>query len=258
MTTLTLRGLHVEAGGRTLLEHATLTLGPGEFVALLGPNGAGKTTLLRAALGITRRAGGEALLDGREILSLHPTERARRIAYLPQQRSLAWPNRVRDVVALGRFAFGASPSRPGPEDAAATARALRDADLEHLADRSADTLSGGERARMHVARALAAEAPLLLADEPVAALDPLHQHQIMRLLRRFVNEGGGALVVLHDLDLAARYADRLIWMREGRIVADGSTKETLTPERLAVVHGILAEVRWKNERPRITVEGPTG
>ncbi len=257
MTTLALRGLRVEVGGRAILEGATLTLRTGEFVALFGPNGAGKTTLLRAALGILRRAGGEARLDDRDIARFRPAERARRVAYLPQQRPLAWPNRVRDVVALGRFAFGASPSRLGTEDAEATARALRDADLEHLADRNADTLSGGEQARMHMARVLAAEAPLLLADEPVAALDPLHQHEVMRLLRRFVDDdGGGALVALHDLDLAARYADRLVWMRDGRIVADGAPEETLTPERLADVHQVRAEVRWTDGRPRVAVEGP--
>ncbi len=252
MRLLSVRNLRVRAGGRTILDGVGLDLGAGELAALVGPNGAGKTTLLRAALGMIRPAAGTARLDGRDVFRFRPEERARRVAYLPQQRPLAWPNRVRDVVALGRFAFGGSPARLGPEDRAATERALRDADLEGLADRAADTLSGGETARMHVARAFAAGTPLLLADEPVAALDPLHQHRVMRLLRRFVDAGGGALAVLHDLDLAARYADRLLWMREGRLVADGSPGETLTRERLAEVHEVRADVRGT----RVAVEGP--
>ncbi len=256
MSRLSIRNLRVEARGRPLVADASLTLGAGELLALVGPNGAGKTTLLRAALGLIRRSAGESLLDGRDTLRLEPRERARRVAYLPQQRPMAWPSRVRDVVAMGRFAFGATPARLGPKDAEATAKALRSAGLERLADRSADALSGGELARMHVARALAAEAPLLVADEPTAALDLLHQLQVMELIRRFVDGGGGALIVLHDLETAARYTDRLIWMRGGRIVGDGPPKETLTSERLAEVHEVRAEVLWSKGAARVTILGP--
>ena len=162
--------------------------------------------------GLAPRAGGAVSAAGRDPLRLDPAERARRIAYLPQARSLAWPLRVRDVVALGRFAHGAAPGRLGAEDAAAVSRALASCRLASLADRLSDTLSGGELARTHVARAMAAEAPFLLADEPTAALDPLHQHQVMRLVRAYADAGRGVLVVMHDAALAARAADRLVWM----------------------------------------------
>jgi iron complex transport system ATP-binding protein len=121
-------------------------------------------------------------------------------------------------------------------------RAVDACGLAALADRAADTLSGGELARVHVARAFAAETPMVVADEPVASLDPRHQHGIMALFRGHVDRGGGALVVLHDLDLAARYADRLVWMQGGALVADGPVAETMTAGRIAEVYGVLARV----------------
>lgn len=251
MTELLVRDLTLKAGETVLVESASLALSPGELVVLLGPNGAGKTSLLRAALGLERRAAGMASLDGQDCASLSPMQRARTVAYLPQQRPLAWPNTVRDVVALGRFAYGAAPGRLGAADAAAIDRAVTLCDLSSLADRSTDTLSGGELARMHCARAFAAETPLLVADEPVAALDPRHQFRIMDIIRSYVERGGGALVVLHDITLAARYATRLAWMKEGRIIADGTPADTLTAERLADIYGIKARV----DGLRVEIEG---
>ena len=255
MSELAVDGLSVTLDGRPVVRDASLRLRPGELVALLGANGAGKTTLLRAVLGLTPRATGAVSLAGADPTHLDPAERARRIAYLPQVRSLAWPLRVRDVVALGRFAHGAAPGRLGAEDAAAVSRALASCRLASLADRLSDTLSGGELARTHVARAMAAEAPFLLADEPTAALDPLHQHQVMRLVRACADAGRGVLVVMHDAALAARAADRLVWMAAGRLVADGSPQATLTTERLAEVYGIRASVRRCAEDWLVTVEG---
>ena len=169
-------------------------------------------------------------------------QRARRVAYLPQQRPLAWPNTVRDVVALGRFAYGAAPGKLSPADAEAVDRAIAQCGLADLGDRNTDTLSGGELARVHCARAFAANAPLLVADEPVAALDPRHQFSTMDIVRQFVDDGGGALVVLHDIALAARYATRMVWMKESRIVADGPPEETLTSERLAEIYGVRSRI----------------
>ncbi|MFD1787145.1 ABC transporter ATP-binding protein [Sphingomonas floccifaciens] len=234
-----------------IIAEASLSVAPGELVALLGPNGAGKTTLLRLLLGLSTLDGGRVEIDGKPVAKLSPAERARQVAYLPQTRPVAWPARVRDIVALGRFAHG-SAGRLGSTDAAAVERAIDACDLGHLANRAADTLSGGEAARMHLARALAAEAPLLIADEPVASLDPRHQHRVMALLSQFVAGGGGALVVLHDLDLAARYADRLIWMMDGWIVADGSVAETMTAATIAAVYGVEARVTADG----VTVIGP--
>ena len=242
MTELATNALTIVRERATLVDAVDLCCTTGELVALLGPNGAGKTTLLRAALGLIPRTSGAATLGGVDTQDLSATARAQQASYLPQQRPLAWPSPVRDIVALGRFAHGAALGRLGPVDRQAVAAALAACDLEALADRAADTLSGGELARVHFARAFATKAPLLIADEPVAALDPRHQHRIMQLVRDFVGSGGGALVVLHDVSLAARYADRLLWMHEGRIVADGTPAVTLTPARLADVYGVSARV----------------
>lgn len=251
-------GLLVEAASLSikravLLDRASLSLRPGELVVLLGPNGAGKTSLLRVALGLARPDIGTALLDGADPAAMTPGQRARLVTYLPQMRDLAWPIRVRDVVALGRFAFGAAPARLGEADQLAVAHALAACDLGDLADRATDTLSGGELARVHIARALASQARLIVADEPVASLDPRHQHQVMRLIRSFVDRGGGALVVLHDLDLAALYADRLVWMNEGRTLAGGSVAETMTPHWIEAVYGIEASVTQTNGATRVLV-----
>ena len=245
MAELLARDLTVKAGGATLVDTANIRLVPGELVALLGPNGAGKTSLLRTTLGLEKRTAGLATLDGDDSAKLSPMQRARRVAYLPQLRPLAWPNAVRDVVALGRFAYGAAPGRLSQEDAEAVDSAIERCDLAGLKDRQTDTLSGGELARVHCARAFASDAPLLIADEPVAALDPRHQFRIMDIVNHFVEAGGGGLVVLHDIALAARYATRMIWMQEGRIIADGPPEETLTPERLAEIYGVRARIEGR-------------
>lgn len=242
MTSLRISDLSIRAKQTVLVDRASTELKTGELVVLLGPNGAGKTSLIRGALGLIKPASGASELDGRAVASLSPTERAQLISYLPQIRPLAWPNRVRDVVALGRFSHGATIGRLSAEDRAAVDTAISACDLTHLQDRSADTLSGGELARMHCARAFAANAPLLVADEPIAALDPRHQFRILDLIKSYVDQGGGALLVLHDIELAARYASRLIWMKDGRIVADGSVEETLSADRLAEVYGVSATV----------------
>lgn len=235
-------GISFARGSRQVIEPLDLHLGTGELVVLLGPNGAGKTTLLRLLLGLLIPDSGAVLIDGNAASAMSAMDRARRVAYLPQQRELAWPATVHDVAALGRFAYGAALGRLADVDEQAVARALRACELEALATRSTSTLSGGELARMHCARAFAAEAPLLFADEPTSALDPLHQHRVLRLFRDYVDAGAGALLVMHDVELAARYADRLLWLREGRLLADGSVSETLSAERLAEVYGVSAEV----------------
>ena len=235
------------AGGGDLVDAASLSIKPGELVALLGPNGAGKTTLLRAAAGIVKPFSGRVSVGGADIFTLSAQERARRLAYLPQIRPPAWPNIVRDVVALGRFAHGANLAKPAGIDAKAISSAIAACDIAHLSGRRVDTLSGGELARVHCARAFTAQTPLLIADEPVAALDPRHQLKVLDLFRGYVRGDSdtprGALIVLHDVSLAARYADRLIWMKDGKVIADGSPAQTLTAERMAQVYGVKAQVR---------------
>jgi len=242
MSELVVRNLTVLAGDTALVRDASFTLKPGQLIALVGPNGAGKTTLIRTSLGLEKQSSGSSMLDGEEITDITPISRAQRISYLPQTRPLAWPNKVRDVVALGRYSHGATLGRLKGADLRAVTDALKACDLEHLTDRRTDTLSGGETARVHFARAFSAEASLLVADEPIAALDPRHQFRILDLIKSFVENGGGALVVLHDIELAARYATDIIWMKEGQIVSTGTPADTLTAELLESLYQVRAEV----------------
>lgn len=251
MTELRANNLSLRIGNNILIDDVSLTLRPGDLTVILGANGSGKTSALRCALGLTSADKGTASLGEDDVRTLSSTQRARRLSYLPQLRPLAWPNTVEDVVALGRYSYGAAPGRLQGADANAVASALLACDLENFAQRRCDTLSGGELARVHCARAFAAEAPLLIADEPLAALDPRHQFRIMDLISGFVARGGGALVVVHDISLAARYATRLLWMKDGRILADGSTSETLTAERILEVYGVNALV----DKLSVTMEG---
>ena len=263
---LRVENISVDVGGERLVRDVSFSIcagadgragaggRSGELVCLLGPNGAGKTTLLRTILGFLAPAQGAASINGAPSAAMSAAARARAAAYLPQTRPLVWPSIVRDIVSLGRFAYGAAPDRLSPSDAAAVDRAIAACDLEALSARRADTLSGGELARVHCARAFAAETPLLVADEPVAALDPRHQHLVMQLIRNYVDNGAAALCVLHDAALAAQYADRLLWMKAGRLVADGSVRQTLTPAQLADVYGVKA--RFGTDGASVQITGP--
>lgn len=258
MTELVASNVCLQAGGGTkIVQDASLSLKPGELVAILGPNGAGKTSLLRILLGITKATSGSAELNGEDCYSMSPNERARIVSYLPQRRPLAWPFRVHDIVALGRFAHGAALGRLSPVDKAAVVDAIDACKLGELQHRSTDNLSGGELARVHFARAIATKTPLLIADEPVAELDPKHQILVADLIRQFVNDGGGALVVLHEVALAARFADRLIWMKNGRIIAEGSPKASLNSEIMQDVYGVRAHVGIDEHGFDIRVEAAT-
>jgi iron complex transport system ATP-binding protein len=257
MTKLVANKVCVQVGDASIVKDASLSLKPGELVAILGANGAGKTSLLRTLLGITKSSSGSAELNGEDCYGMSPSQRAKIISYLPQRRPLAWPYRVHDVVALGRFAHGAALGRLSPVDAAAVNDAIEACSLGKLQGRSIDNLSGGELARVHFARALAAKAPLMVADEPVAELDPRHQILVADLIRQFVNDGGGALVVLHEVALAARIADRLIWMKNGRIVAEGSPQETLNSRTMEDVYGVRAHVGNDGHGFDIRIEAAT-
>lgn len=242
MVELIALGITIKAGDSILVEDATLTVEPGELVALVGPNGAGKSNLLRALVGINVPPIGTVTVNAQPLHTISPAERARLLSYLPQQRSMAWPLTVEDVVALGRYAWGGVPGKLSTEDHKAVQDALIAVDMVHMKERRTDTLSGGEMARTHLARSLASETPLIIADEPLAALDPLHQWQSMQVFANYVAHGGGALVVMHDLALAARFATRLVWMDKGRIVANGSARETMTADRLASIYGVRAHI----------------
>ncbi len=237
MIRLAADGITAKRGGVTLIEGISLTASGGEFIGLVGPNGAGKTTLLRALSGAAAKTEGRVAINGTDLRMLIPRERARRLAYLPQIREVAWAMTAEAVVALGRFAWG-SPSRLAEADRAAVARALALTGAEALRTRTMPTLSGGEQARVHLARALAAEAPILLADEPTAALDPKHARAIMAALRAKADGGGLVMAASHDLRLAERWCTRIVVMSAGRIAADGPADLALTPPVMETVFGV--------------------
>ncbi|MCM2562989.1 ABC transporter ATP-binding protein [Lutimaribacter sp. EGI FJ00015] len=232
MTLLSLRDLSVTLRDRPVFSGVTLDIEPGELVGLIGPNGAGKTTLMRAALGLLPHEGQSCLAE------LDPGARARAVAWMPQMREIAWPVTVEALVTLGRTPHRARALSQA--DRAAVTRALDWMDLSDMRNRTATRLSGGEQARVLIARALAQDTPLLLADEPVSGLDPAHQIATMRTFGQVARSGRAVLVSLHDLGLAARHCSRLILLGQGRVVADGPPGQVLTPELVAQVFGITA------------------
>ena len=237
---LALEGVRVALGGRVIVHDATMTLEPARLVALLGPNGAGKTTLLKAVAGLLPALGMMRLGD-QPLAALSRKERAQRIGYLPQGHQVHWPLSARDVVALGRFQHGlADPARMSAAHARAVDAAMVRTDTTRFADQPVVTLSGGERARVMLARVLAMEPHILLADEPTASLDPRHQITVMQDLKAESRRGALVIAVTHDITLASRLADEIVLMHEGRIVAQGLPAAVLTDERLSAVYGVRA------------------
>jgi iron complex transport system ATP-binding protein len=240
--TLALDRLSVDLGRNPALREVTLAFEAGRLTIVIGPNGAGKTTLLRAAAGLARPSAGQVVLAGTSVTAMSASERARAIAYLPQGGTVAWPLPVHDVVALGRLPHGESPDRLSVKGRGCVAAAMRAVGLSGLEARPATALSGGERARVLVARALATGAPVLLADEPVAALDPRHQLVVLEVLRDRARAGATVVAVMHDLALAARFGDEIVLLNGGRLQTSGRPAEVLTAARLAQSFGIEATV----------------
>jgi len=237
---VTAQGLTVELAGRLVLRDVSLALSPGHLVALVGPNGAGKTTLLRALAGLVRSSG-VVHVRGDALSSLSLRERARRFAYLPQGHLVHWPLPARNIVALGRYPYGATdPARLTAKDAEAVLRAMQAADVMEFSERRVTELSGGERSRVALARVLAVEAPVILADEPTSSLDPRHQLDVMKTLRGAADKGALVMVVTHDLGLAARFADTVLVLSDGRLVSQGAPAEALSGQVLAEVFRISA------------------
>ncbi|MBC7132481.1 MAG: ABC transporter ATP-binding protein [Roseovarius sp.] len=234
MTLLAIDDLAVRLRGRTVLAGVSLAVGAGEFVGLIGPNGAGKTTLMRAALGLVPHSGRSSLA------ALSPEARGRAAAWMPQARDIAWPVSVETLVALGRTPYRGPWQGPGAQDRALIDEALATMGLEPLRERIATRLSGGEQAMALIARALAQDTPLLMADEPIAGLDPANQIATMEILARRAGAGHAVIASLHDLGLAARHCTRLVLLAEGRIAADGPPETVLTPENLARVFHVTA------------------
>jgi iron complex transport system ATP-binding protein len=232
MSILEAKQVSVRIGSVEPLKPTNLLLRTGELTAILGPNGAGKSTLVKALLGLVASSG-TVLFDKKPIAAFSASEGARHIAYLPQGQSHAWPLAVEAVVALGRYPHGG-------RDDGTVGRVLDSLGLATLSKRSVLTLSGGEQMRVSLARALAVQATFLLADEPLASLDPRYQFEIMTVLAAQAELGQGIVVVMHDLALAARYADRLILIKDGAILADGPPQAVLTGENVRSVFNVHA------------------
>ena len=233
---LELTGVSVERGGRHVLDAVTLAAAPGEVLGLVGPNGAGKTTLLRAALGLQRRSAGEVRLGGDPLEQLGEARRAALAGYLPQERRVGWNMPAEDVVALGAV-------RLAPPAALALARdCLDELEVAALGRRGVLDMSGGERARVLLARLFATRAPLLVADEPAAGLDPEAQLLILERLRARAERGAAVVVTTHDLALAARACDRIAVLHAGRLVAIGPPVEALSRRVLAEVFALDGEL----------------
>ena len=241
MSALAAEHISVRLGGRPVLDDVTLQFGRGRVTALLGPNGAGKSTLLACLAALRRPETGCATLDGADVRSIDRRERGRRIGLLPQAGDVHWDVDVRTLVGLGRLPHR---GRGGEtrEDVLAIERAMRATDTVALAGRGVERLSGGERSRVLLARVLAGEPEWLLADEPLASLDPAHQLDVAERLREVARRGSGVVLVLHDLNLAARVADDAVLLADGRVVAAGAAGAVLTAPLIARTYGVAVEI----------------
>lgn len=239
---LELVGVSVLLRKQLVVAEVSLAIARGEIVALLGPNGAGKTTLMRAALGLAPIEFGTARLMGDDPLFLSARARALRAACLPQRPQSIWPISVEALVALGRFAHGAAPDRLAAADQAAVDAALEACALTSLRTRRMDEVSGGEKARAHLARALAQHAPLLVLDEPTAGLDPAQSLGVAEILRTHASSGGAVLFSTHDVALAASVAHRVMLLKDGHVIAEGAPEAALTPEALKQAYGRKGEL----------------
>ncbi|GAA4224951.1 iron complex transport system ATP-binding protein [Sagittula marina] len=243
MSLLRVEHLSVTLRNRPVLRDVSFDVEEGECVGLIGPNGAGKSTLMRAALGLVAHEGQSSIAVMRD------ADRARAAAWMPQMREIAWPVTVDTLVMLGRIPHMAGGQKPGAEDHARVDAAIAATGLEAFRQRTATRLSGGEQARVLIARALAQDTPLIVADEPVAGLDPAHQISTMETFAKLARDGRSVIVSLHDLGLAARHCTRLIILSEGRIAADGAPADVLTLDSLRDVFGITAYFRDTDQGP---------
>lgn len=246
MTLLAVQNLSVDLGGRPVLRGVSFDIGKGEMVGLIGPNGAGKSTLMRAALGLIPSDGVSTLAD------LPPAARAKQAAWMPQSREIAWPVTVESLITLGRMPHG---QRGTVADRRAVDAAIERMDLGGFRQRIATQLSGGEQARVLIARALAQDTPLLMADEPTAGLDPEHQIATLDTFGSLARDGRGVILSLHDLGLAARWCTRLILLDGGRILADGPPGDVLSDDLLARAFRIRA---YHADTPDGRIVQPTG
>lgn len=239
MSLLTVENLSVSRQKRQILHDVSFTVQKGELVGLIGPNGAGKSTLMRAILG-QLPSSGIININGHEAATITAQQRSRQLGYLPQQREISWDITVEAVVALARQQQLARFKQLDTADYQLIEQAMQHMQILHLRHHIATRLSGGEQARVHIARVLAQQAPILLADEPVTGLDPAHQIGLMQTLAQLATTGHGIITSLHDLGLAARWCTRLILLDQGRIIADDIPANVLTKATLNEIYGVNA------------------
>jgi len=242
MSLLAFENVTYRVENHILVDRLNFALSAGEMVALLGPNGAGKTSLIKLAAGLYAPNTGQILLDGLPMQQTAPLVRAKKIAYLPQFQNIAWPMAGRDIIALGRLPHHGIYGFASAADIAAIEEAIDKTGVQAYANRPVTQLSGGEQAAIKMARLLAGQTDILLLDEPIQSLDPARQLAIMGLLAAEAKAGKAVLVILHDLTLAARFCARLLLMKEGQIIADGTAEQTLTRANLQAVFNIHAEL----------------
>lgn len=234
------------------LAGVSVSLDPGELVAVVGPNGSGKTTLLRALLGTRSLDAGKVVVEGKPLAQWRPRDLAKVIGVVTQREEILFPLTVRETVELGRYAHLGPLAGPRDADHRAVTEALQRADVSGLADRRTDTLSGGEWQRVRVARALAQNPRALLLDEPTAALDIRHEMEVFELVRKLAGEGIGTLLVTHHLNLAARYADRMVLLDKGAVIAEGPPAEVLRSEVVSpVFEWRVAVTNWCDGAPQV-------
>ncbi len=251
-TTLKAQSIAVIRDNNRIIDNVDVHLHPGEFVGLIGPNGAGKSSLLRVLAGLHKADAGQVSISNDNysnvlLQQLPDRERAQLLAYLPQQETPAWPLQVEHLVGLGRAPWHKPLSGKSERDAKAIERALQLTGLTNFRHRLVTTLSGGELQRSLLARVFAGEPEIILADEPIAALDPYHQLHMMELLAEQAQQGGSVFAALHDLSLAARFCSRLVLIHHGKVVADGQPVQVLTTENLQHVYGISAYVECRDD-----------
>ncbi|MGY8990060.1 MAG: ABC transporter ATP-binding protein [Rhodospirillales bacterium] len=245
MSTLAVQDLSVVFGNNKVLDSLNVSFTTGSLVGLIGPNGAGKTTLLRTLIGAQKPSDGKIIWNDVDLKDQDRRSMAQELAYLPQGGVCHWPLTVERLVALGRLPHQSPWQKQSVDDSEVICAAMKEADIFTLASRNVMTLSGGERMRALLARALSTKPEMLLADEPVASLDPYHQLQVMTLLQAMARRGAGVVVVLHDLTLAARFCDRLVLMNKGQVLGDGEPDDVLSEKNLAASYHVTA-LRGKN------------
>ena len=247
MTLLDAKNVSIHLSDRLIVKNVNLKVHKRELIGVIGPNGAGKSTLLKSLARLLSFQSGSIKFLGQSLKSIHQQELSQSLSYMAQGDIIHWPLKVEKLISLGRLPYVSAWQSPTQADLSAVREAMNAAEVSHLRGRTATKLSGGERRLVMLARALAVQPKVFLADEPVTGLDPSHQVQVMQLLRKMTEEDRGVVIVLHDLSLAARYCHKIYLMHEGKIVMSGNPREVLTPNNLKAVYGITAKYGYEED-----------